>query len=42
LQACGKLYDDAFTKIHQLYDRGWYTLPEKPRSLGPKLAAAMR
>jgi len=42
LRACGKLYDDAFTKIHQLYNRGWYTLPEKPRSLGPKLAAAMR
>jgi len=28
LQACGARYDDAFTKIHQLYDKGWYTLPE--------------
>ena len=29
LQACGARYDDAFQKIHQLYGKGWYTLPEK-------------
>lgn len=29
LEACGARYDDAFQKIHQLYDKGWYTLPEK-------------
>lgn len=29
LQACGKRYDKAFTQIHQLYNDGWYTLPEK-------------
>jgi len=29
LEACGARYDDAFKKIHQLYDKGWYTLPEK-------------
>jgi glycosyltransferase involved in cell wall biosynthesis len=28
LQACGARYDEAFTKIHQLYDKGWYTMPE--------------
>lgn len=28
LEACGARYDDAFQKIHQLYDKGWYTLPE--------------
>ena len=28
LEACGARYDDAFKKIHQLYDKGWYTLPE--------------
>jgi hypothetical protein len=27
LEACGARYDDAFQKIHQLYDKGWYTLP---------------
>ena len=36
LQACGALYDDAFKKIYQLYDKGWYTLPEpKPLPTGP-------
>jgi glycosyltransferase involved in cell wall biosynthesis len=29
LQACGARYDEAFQKIYQLYDKGWYTLPEK-------------
>jgi glycosyltransferase involved in cell wall biosynthesis len=29
LQACGKKYDKAFTQIHQLYDAGWYSMPEK-------------
>jgi glycosyltransferase involved in cell wall biosynthesis len=28
LEACGARYADAFKKIHQLYDKGWYTLPE--------------
>jgi len=27
LEKCGAMYDDAFQKIHQLYDKGWYTLP---------------
>lgn len=38
LEACSKMYDDAFTKIHQLYDRGWYTLPEKRLKRGVKSA----
>lgn len=29
LQACGKRYDKAFTQMYELYDEGWYTLPEK-------------
>jgi glycosyltransferase involved in cell wall biosynthesis len=29
LQACSVLYDKAFTQMYELYDRGWYTLPEK-------------
>lgn len=29
LQACGKRYDKAFTQIYELYDKGWYTLPEE-------------
>lgn len=29
LQTCGAMYDKAFTQIHELYDKGWYTLPEK-------------
>ena len=29
LQTCGAKYDKAFTQIHELYDDGWYTLPEK-------------
>lgn len=29
LQTCGAMYDKAFTQIHELYDEGWYTLPEK-------------
>lgn len=31
LQACGKLYDKAFTQMSQLHDEGWYTLPPKYR-----------
>lgn len=27
LEACGARYDDAFQKIYQLYDKGWYALP---------------
>lgn len=27
LEACGAMYDEAFQKIYQLYDKGWYTLP---------------
>lgn len=40
LEACGALYDDAFQKIYQLYDKGWYTLPvkEEKRCLGPVCA----
>lgn len=29
LEACGLKYDKAFTQISELYDKGWYTLPEK-------------
>ena len=29
LQACGAKYDKAFQQIYELYDKGWYTLPEK-------------
>ena len=37
LEACGAMYDEAFQKIYQLYDKGWYTLPpdwveHKPKS----------
>lgn len=28
LHTCGAMYDKAFTQIHELYDAGWYTLPE--------------
>lgn len=28
LQACGKLYDQAFSTLFELYSEGWYTLPE--------------
>ena len=28
LETCGARYDDAFQKIYQLYDKGWYTLRE--------------
>ncbi len=38
LEACGKLYDEAFQKIAQLYERGWYTLPEKRRKKAEKIA----
>ena len=31
LEACGARYDDAFQKIYQLYDKGWYTLPAPPK-----------
>lgn len=29
LQACAARYDKAFTQMHELYSKGWYTLPEK-------------
>lgn len=39
LEACGAMYDEAFQKIYQLYDKGWYTLPpdwvEQKRCDGP-------
>lgn len=38
LEACGKLYDNAFQQIYQLYDRGWYSLPEKRRKKPEKIA----
>ena len=39
LEECGKRYDDAFVKIHRLYDKGWYTLPEKRRKSVPKVTS---
>ena len=38
LEACGKRYDAAFQQIYQLYDRGWYSLPEKRRKKPEKIA----
>lgn len=35
LEACGARYDDAFQKIYQLYDKGWYTLDSAPADLMP-------
>lgn len=29
LEACGKRYDKAFQQMYDLYDAGWYTLPDK-------------
>lgn len=44
LEACGAMYDEAFQKIYQLYDKGWYTLPpdwvEHKRCDGPVCAPA--
>lgn len=44
LEACGSMYDEAFQKIYQLYDKGWYTLPpdwvEQKRCDGPVCAPA--
>jgi len=44
LEACGAMYDEAFQKIYQLYDKGWYTLPpnwvEHKRCEGPVCAPA--
>ena len=41
LEACGARYDDAFQKIYQLYNKGWYTLPEpsQPAQATEKYAA---
>ena len=38
LEACGKMYDKAFTQMHQLHAEGWYTLPPKYRKLVPAKA----
>jgi glycosyltransferase involved in cell wall biosynthesis len=40
LEACSKRYDDAFEKIHQLYDKGWYTLSEKRLKKAAKIAVS--
>lgn len=44
LEACGAMYDEAFQKIYQLYDKGWYTLPPdlgaEKRCFGPACAPA--
>lgn len=29
LEACGAMYDKAFQQVSTLYDKGWYTLPDK-------------
>lgn len=42
LETCGAQYDKAFTQIYELYDRGWYTLPEhiqKRKILAPSVVA---
>lgn len=38
LEACGKMYDKAFTQMHQLHAAGWYTLPPKYRKSTPAKA----
>jgi glycosyltransferase involved in cell wall biosynthesis len=35
LQACGAMYDKAFTQMHELHEAGWYTLPKKYKNKQP-------